>query len=109
MLGPLAEKIRLIEIRDGLWQTQLRTLVRYGGLNKKYGQAISNKRKATLRSKILANSSVNQNLTRSNPKIPPYIETTTKTIPTLTQVPNSKPPLIRRSRHLQQLSQSQIT
>ena len=56
--------------------------------------AISNKRKATLPLKTLDNSSVNQNPTKSNTKLPPCIETTTKTIPTLTQVPNSEPPLL---------------
>ena len=42
-------------------------------------------------------------------KIHPSIRTTTIIMPTLTQVPNSEPPFIRRSSRLQKLSQSQIS
>ena len=40
------EKRVLIEEREGYWQTQLRTLLHYGGLNKKDERKISNKRSA---------------------------------------------------------------
>ena len=38
------EKRAAIEILEGKWQTNLRTLVRYGGLNKRDERKISNKR-----------------------------------------------------------------
>ena len=38
------EKRALIEVREGHWQTQLRTLSRYGGLNKKDDRLITNRR-----------------------------------------------------------------
>ena len=40
------EKRVAIEVREGFWQTQLRTLSRYGGLNKKDERSITNKRLA---------------------------------------------------------------
>ena len=40
------EKRAVIESREGYWQTQLRTLTRYGGLNKKDERKITNKRNA---------------------------------------------------------------
>ena len=40
------EKRVAIESREGFWQTQLRTLTRYGGLNKKDERLITNKRLA---------------------------------------------------------------
>ena len=40
------EKRELIEIKEGYWQTQLRTLNRYGGLNKRDDRKNTNKRKA---------------------------------------------------------------
>lgn len=40
------QKRDLIEIREGYWQTQLRTLSRYGGLNKKDERKLSNSRLA---------------------------------------------------------------
>ena len=40
------EKRELIEIKEGYWQTQLRTLIRYGGLNKRDDRKNTNKRKA---------------------------------------------------------------
>ena len=42
--GTTKEKRALIESREGYWQTQLRTLTRYGGLNKKDERKITNKR-----------------------------------------------------------------
>ena len=99
------EKRNLIEIREGFWQTQLRTLVRYGGLNKKDERAISNKRKATLPSTTLENFSGNQKSTNTKPKPKPKLITkntaTAKPCPTMTQSPNMLPPNIRRSSRLQ--------
>ena len=39
-------KRELLEIREGFWQTQLRTLERYGGLNKKDERKLTNNRLA---------------------------------------------------------------
>lgn len=41
------QKRDLIECHEGYWQTQLRTLSRYGGLNKKDDRKITNNRNAT--------------------------------------------------------------
>ena len=41
-----AEKRKTIEVREGFWQTQLRTLSHYGGLNKKDERKLHNKRLA---------------------------------------------------------------
>ena len=42
-----AEKRAALEIAEGKWQTELRTMTRYGGLNKKDNRKISNKKSAT--------------------------------------------------------------
>ena len=63
------EKRVLIEEREGYWQTQLRTLLRYGGLNKKDERKISNKRSAT-KFKV-AGSSSNQSNPNNNPTVTP--------------------------------------
>ena len=42
-----AEKRAALEIAEGKWQTQLRTMTRYGGLNKKDNRKISNQKSAT--------------------------------------------------------------
>ena len=50
------EKRKVIEAREGFWQTQLRTLTRYGGLNKKDERKIMNKRLAQKTSSQPANT-----------------------------------------------------
>ena len=50
-------KRALLEVREGFWQTQLRTLTRYGGLNKKDERKISNKRLANKFKAIVSSSS----------------------------------------------------
>ena len=42
-----AEKRAALEIAEGKWQTQLRTMTRYGGLNKKVNRKICNQKSAT--------------------------------------------------------------
>ena len=50
------EKRALLEVQEGYWQTQLRTLVRYGGLNKKDERKISNKRLANKFKAVVSSS-----------------------------------------------------
>ena len=88
--GTTREKRELLEVREGYWQTQLRTLSRYGGLNKKDERKISNKRLAnTLR---VAVSSTLQD----PPALPPPTPGPPHTPPTLTQPipgPSLAPPM----------------
>ena len=51
------QKRDLIEIREGYWQTQLRTLSRYGGLNKKDERKLSNSRLAAKTRNVTVSSS----------------------------------------------------
>ena len=49
-LNTTRDKREAIEIREGYWQTQLRTMRRYGGLNKKDDRKLSNRRLAGISS-----------------------------------------------------------
>ena len=60
-------KRALLEVREGFWQTQLRTLTRYGGLNKKDERKISNKRLAN-KFKVTVSSSSQPNPQASLPQ-----------------------------------------
>ena len=82
---PTADKRERIEVREGYWQTQLRTLSHYGGLNRKDERKISNKRIAK---------------TTVSPKdhIPQPTDTP---IPSSSQAPDPQsPPILRRSSRL---------
>ena len=67
------EKRELIEIKEGYWQTQLRTLIRYGGLNKRDDRKNTNKRKAGVKisnSQPEPNANKDGELSGSPPKLP---------------------------------------
>ena len=60
-LNTTKDKREAIEIREGYWQTQLRTMRRYGGLNKKDDRKLTNRRLAGISS-----SQPKHTITKSN-------------------------------------------
>ena len=61
-----SEKRQVIEIREGFWQTQLRTLTRYGGLNKKDERKLTCNRLARKASKIPSTAPETGNMIQNN-------------------------------------------
>ncbi len=68
------EKRVLIEVREGYWQTQLRTLSRYGGLNKKDERIITNKRLATTRAATVPPAEPQRRDSTPAPAGPPTVD-----------------------------------
>lgn len=101
--GTTKEKRVIIEAREGYWQTQLRTLNRYGGLNKKDERLISNKR---LANKFKAGKSsqpqtpIPDNPTQPEPTISPPLAFCPQSIPSPTPPASDPGPTLRRSSRL---------
>ena len=80
-----SEKRQKIEIREGYWQTQLRTLTRYGGLNKKDERKLTHNRLARKAPKIPSTAPESGSMIQS-------------TIEPSANQPSSQPPVRRSSR-----------
>ena len=90
------DKRALIEVREGYWQTQLRTLKRYGGLNKKDERLLHNKRRANPSSQTLTTPE-----DRSDPNpLEPQPEPSSMNVPNHPNLPQSLEHTVRRSARL---------
>ena len=103
------EKRELIEVHEGFWQTQLRTLSRYGGLNKKDERKISNSKRANSHKVVVSSSSSpDPQHEDREPRCSEALDSINVSVAPESPVTQSSPPTVRRSSRLRNKTQCNL-